>query len=415
MSPHLKKNFSHNFIYLIYASQNEIAGEFLRLSPTNIKSLKRNQVDLSHLLNFVYEFPSKDDSKPRRHHKKRYHIPFKRERFLQANCRFLVSPKPNGDYSSNLGDADSAIDWTYVEEVIFPINVDYECVICLYPPIAPKITKCGHIFCFVCIIRYILQDHFSSRVYVPCPVCQEKICVDDLRIVHLQRVPNYKPQSEIEFVKLKRLKESNIIQLVANETENSPNTHSSSTCDDEQFIQGLPVCGSRHALFNRLTLTLDSEPSHQKEEQQLFEQFQLSVSSGENDQLPYLEAARQLAQEQTIKYQARKNLQSLSLQVENLLKPPVTSSLTNVSSLRGNNKEAFYFYQERNGQQIYTHPLNVKWLLNEYGSFERFPPRISGTIVDIEDWTQDEVCSTRSRSNCCFLNLIHGFSFVSEW
>jgi hypothetical protein len=89
-------------------------------------------------------------------------------------------------------------------------------------------------------------------------VCQETICIDDLRTVHLRRVSNYALQSTIEFVKLKRFKDSNIIQLVTDEINSDPNKKSSLS-EDEKFYQGLPVCTSRHAPFNRILLTFDSE------------------------------------------------------------------------------------------------------------------------------------------------------------
>jgi hypothetical protein len=58
--------------------------EYRFTNPTTTKSPKKHQISLNHLLNFVYEFPSEDEIQPRRQYKKRYHIPFKRERFLQA-------------------------------------------------------------------------------------------------------------------------------------------------------------------------------------------------------------------------------------------------------------------------------------------------------------------------------------------
>jgi hypothetical protein len=61
------------------------------------------------------------------------------------------------------------------------------------------------------------------------------------------------------------------------------------------------------------------------------------------------------------------------------------------------------------GQLIFLHPLNVKWLVLQYGAFSAFPHSLSGKIIDFEDLSQDEVRRIQYCSNASFL-LTGGFS-----
>lgn len=53
------------------------------------------------------------------------------------------------------------------------------CPICLYPPIAAKMTHCGHIYCWPCVLHYLAisdKPHLSK-----CPICYETVKTEDLK------------------------------------------------------------------------------------------------------------------------------------------------------------------------------------------------------------------------------------------
>lgn len=52
------------------------------------------------------------------------------------------------------------------------------CPICLGAPVAAKITKCGHIYCWACMLHYLALSDLSSR---PCPICYEPVAGNDLK------------------------------------------------------------------------------------------------------------------------------------------------------------------------------------------------------------------------------------------
>lgn len=52
------------------------------------------------------------------------------------------------------------------------------CPICLYPPVAARITRCGHIFCWPCMLHYL---SLSERNWSKCPICYEAVHGGDLK------------------------------------------------------------------------------------------------------------------------------------------------------------------------------------------------------------------------------------------
>lgn len=52
------------------------------------------------------------------------------------------------------------------------------CPICLYPPLAARITRCGHIFCWPCMLHYL---SLSERSWSKCPICYEAVHTADLK------------------------------------------------------------------------------------------------------------------------------------------------------------------------------------------------------------------------------------------
>ncbi|KAK5712528.1 hypothetical protein LTR17_017975 [Elasticomyces elasticus] len=110
-------------------------------------------------------------------------------RYIHANYRFIVTPQ--GDYSAQAADADVHIDWNSVLQIIAsPLSQQASCPICLGEPVAPRMPKCGHIFCMPCLIRYMHSDTDNARLahekkarWKKCPICEDSIYVSDTRPV----------------------------------------------------------------------------------------------------------------------------------------------------------------------------------------------------------------------------------------
>lgn len=52
---------------------------------------------------------------------------------------------------------------------------------------------------------------------------------------------------------------------------------------------------------------------------------------------------------------------------------------------------SFYFYQSADGQHIYLHPLDIKVLKHEFGSYDNFPSHIKLPVISIRESTVNGV------------------------
>ncbi|GAA6061557.1 hypothetical protein JCM10212_001089 [Sporobolomyces blumeae] len=177
-------------------------------TPSGRRNGRQNQQDLNHLLGFTLPPRAAPASThlPRRSAKRtNYHHPgFDRQRFVHQ-FRYVV--KPDKDYTAHFADPDIHLDWSDILQVILPTSssalstvstsgidqaVDGEsgrkggaiptCPICLSEPTAARMTKCGHVFCYPCVLHYLaLADH--GQKFRKCPVCHDSIYAKDLKSV----------------------------------------------------------------------------------------------------------------------------------------------------------------------------------------------------------------------------------------
>ncbi|XP_058137453.1 E3 ubiquitin-protein ligase RNF10 isoform X2 [Dasypus novemcinctus] len=151
-------------------------------SPAQFSGPKK--INLNHLLNFTFEPRGQAGHFEGGGHgswgkrNKWGHKPFNKELFLQANCQFVVSE--GQDYTAHFADPDTLVNWDFVEQVRICSHEVPSCPICLYPPTAAKITRCGHIFCWACILHYL---SLSEKTWSKCPICYSSVHKKDLKSV----------------------------------------------------------------------------------------------------------------------------------------------------------------------------------------------------------------------------------------
>lgn len=92
-----------------------------------------------------------------------------------------------------LTDPDAVVDWGQVAMIITFIP---NCPICLTEPTIAKATKCGHIFCWTCILQY-LQNSYK------CPICFQYVASEELKSVIGRDDPLY-DKREMQFKLLKK-------------------------------------------------------------------------------------------------------------------------------------------------------------------------------------------------------------------
>ncbi|GAA5913606.1 hypothetical protein JCM6882_001700 [Rhodosporidiobolus microsporus] len=172
---------------------------------------KGEQQDLNHLLGFT--LPPRQPQPtlahlPRRSNNRSsnargggghgYGGAFDRARFVHT-FRFIV--KPDKDYTAHFADPDLHLDWGDILQVILPTassalstvttgarndqgseSGKSACPICLSEPTAARMTKCGHVFCFPCVLHYLALADPGIK-FRKCPVCHDSIYAKDLKSV----------------------------------------------------------------------------------------------------------------------------------------------------------------------------------------------------------------------------------------
>ncbi|KAJ6520381.1 hypothetical protein C8R45DRAFT_58995 [Mycena sanguinolenta] len=164
------------------------------LTPRRASKMASNQ-SLNHLLNFT--LPPRQTqpppSLPRRSRKTgTQQGVWNKERFVNAQYRFVMNP--NGDYTVHFADPDIFFQWQDILQVIIPRSSALAsasehtgsneglttCPICLSPPTAPRMTKCGHVFCFPCVLHYL---NTSENKWARCPICFDSVNEKQLKSV----------------------------------------------------------------------------------------------------------------------------------------------------------------------------------------------------------------------------------------
>lgn len=94
------------------------------------------------------------------------------------------------NYHAQATNADIHLDWDAVLQILVStITQDASCPICLCSPVAPRMAKCGHIFCLPCLIRYMHSTDDTNPVpekkarWKKCPICWDSVYLSETRPV----------------------------------------------------------------------------------------------------------------------------------------------------------------------------------------------------------------------------------------
>ncbi|CEG41200.1 hypothetical protein, variant 2 [Plasmopara halstedii] len=392
----------------------------------------RNGVSANHLLNF--SLPEREHLAKYHHKKKKSSAPRTQIEYLHANYRFVIAPL-DPECIVPTWDVESLTEWSLVEQVLLWYDAanPQTCPICMDSFRVPKITKCGHIFCWPCILRYLsMTDKYWRR----CPMCFESVQKGHLRSVQLQQL-QIPPRvgSDVTFQFLERPK-SRIFpqlrvlpstQLTDDCTESSAFTHSSSeaaTFAARKRTRKLPNVNDADATYSRI---LEATPEYLRElllaEMRVLQSMDAEFqSSGDVDNLPFVnEAMRNTSERLSISDDCSRGTYG---------KPVTTfASDQSIKPLEHGTNDMYSFYQIANGTYVILHPLNMKCLLKEYtdelehenavevkmestwttetscansrsppaNRYHLVPEQVHGRVLDIEHFIMDEEAQKRFR------------------
>jgi hypothetical protein len=339
------------------------------------------------------------------------------ERCLFCSCQFVVSDK--GEYSVHTSDPDLLVDWDSIELVRLFCHEIPSCPICLYPPRAAKTTRCGHVYCWSCVLHYL---SLGDKKWRKCPICYESIYKRDLKSVVDLSTPQYSPGNVISMRLMVREKNSTLVRPRSQATP-SPSHHSLPplsgedemfskllTCSQEQTLQ-LIVRPEREALVSQLTSLANDELSELCFIEQALEELKVreadltALSDGYVERDATLafsgsedgggeereggeggSASSSMSEETLVTVQTD---DSLGVGMEHVPGSPDTDRVPETALI--------YFYQSGDGQHLYLHTVNARCLVKEYGGLEFAPEVIKGRIVEMEQLTMTEETHSRYR------------------
>uniref|UniRef100_A0A665SZP2 E3 ubiquitin-protein ligase RNF10 n=1 Tax=Echeneis naucrates TaxID=173247 RepID=A0A665SZP2_ECHNA len=370
-------------------------------SPAQFAGPKK--ISLNHLLNFTFEPRGGNGGVGdgghscwgRRNKWGHKHKPFNKELFLQANCQFVVTD--DQDYKAHFTDPDTLVNWDCVQQVRIYSHEVPSCPICLYPPLAARITRCGHIFCWPCMLHYL---SLSDKSWSKCPICYEAVHSADLKSVVAMETRQY-TVGDVITMRLMRREKGALVAMP-----------SSQWVKVEEPVRFGDACLSP---YSKLLLTSPAQVLSLLAEEKAALQTQLSQE--EDAQGCFIQSALCLLQvTQCIKLFYCFELPALPGGIlESVLEEPPEAMMDPAPEPQLDEESSadqaqpgrppvsvvhgpyYYFYQAEDCQQMFLHPVNVRCLLHEYGSLEASPDSITATVVEIVGHTVTEDIRRRHR------------------
>lgn len=356
-------------------------------------SSRRGQTSITHLLNYSSRphFENHHHSYNRNYRRNPtwgpgsgYHAADK-ARYVHANYRFIVSPK--GSYSKQAVDADEHLEWDDVLQVLASAESQAaSCPICLSEPVAPRMAKCGHIFCLPCLIRYMhtsVSDEPTAsekkQRWRKCPICDDIIHVSDTRPVRFyagQESPLPRPGDDVVLRLMMRYDKSTLAlpkeggAEVLDSGDEIPWHFAANVLDYARMMRG--TTDYMTAEYDR---EIEELTKQEKEDELMFNE------DGEWTQ------------------KAIKAIEVTKDKVKDLGEVEVAvaeASKTASSNGARHSDHDFYFYTSP--PHLYLSPLDIRILKTKYGAFSQFPSTLLPRVEHISTGnTVDDALRKRAR------------------
>ena len=315
----------------------------------------------------------------------------------QSHFRFLINPNSEivNNYNSYKHKNFKNISWKDIELVYFYCHENYTCPICLESKLCcPVISKCGHVFCYPCIISlYNYYKDLNDIKNIPCcPLCKGIIDMnsDDDYFKICQKIENinYNIDMKIKFNLILRDKKSpTLFNLVYDPLlTNWENSF-------RYKMRDIPEKDSKEFSFSRIFF------ANEKIMNNILNQYKTDLNDLKTEFFSTSDNLKKISINQCID-----KIDSLinSCKYEKKSKEDNQKNKDNsVKTYKKNIKENFFseesddlkvdidykkyslFYQEEKGDIYYLDPLIMEILLYEYGDYNSLPTELEGNIIDI--------------------------------
>ncbi|XP_050078980.1 RING finger protein 10 [Anopheles maculipalpis] len=341
---------------------------------------------------------------------------YNKEQFLQANCQFVV--RAGEDYEGLLAAPDQLVDWGKVEQIHVLSSEEPQCPICLYPPVAAKMTKCGHVYCWPCILHYLA---LSDKTWRKCPICYEAIHLPDLRSAVSKPFHAFGTGEYVTLQLMRREKGTMKVVEVGDDMEVGVT---------RPVVVAIPHFDATvgNSILTKLLLTDTVQMLKIMEREQTELENQLVSDGAEAPENMFVQQALDILGEKRSNLMASKAIIFPAPAEKTVLRgtsdegeqAEVQSADSHEDTHDGTSDEAsssdfmideesnftvgdidivptaqcagqhYYFYQSLDGQPLFLHSINSRMLQAMYGSLDRSPHRITGRVVQKDSCSMDE-------------------------
>ncbi|KAK1750817.1 hypothetical protein QBC47DRAFT_352232 [Echria macrotheca] len=346
-------------------------------------SSRRGQTSITHLLNYALPPRPYYDS----HHalsSRSYrrnptwglgsgHHAIDKARYVHANYRFVVSP--DGSYTSQAADADEHLEWSNVLQIIASAESQQtSCPICLSEPVAPRMAKCGHIYCLPCLMRFMSssptgENEKKQNRWRKCPICEDAVFISEVKPVRFyagQESPLPRPGDDVILRLMMRNAKSTLAlpreggAEVLSSVDDIPWHFAANVLDYARIMKG-----TGDYMAEEFDREVEDLLRQEKEDELLFQE--------DNEWTQKAMRAITTAKEKI------KGLGDVEM--------AISSRAAGKSQFRPTDMD-FYFYTS--APHLYLSPLDIRILKTTYGAFSAFPstllPRVehisTGHVVD---------------------------------
>lgn len=391
---------------------------------------RKPESNLNHLLNFSYARPAAGaaGSLPLRRNARTtpsygrgsgYH-PLDKAHFVNANYRFVVHP--SGDYRPNLIESDIPVPWENVLQVLASVQSQCNaCPICLEAvPVAPRMAKCGHVFCLPCALRYLDSEDVktgkTTGKWRKCPICFDGIYAHELRSVRWFSGDDMLPEKGSDVtLQLIRRNAGSMFALPRDsdsiQDDVVPWHNRSDALEYARLVKGDAAYMSAQAereVHDLLIMKEQDEQAFGDEDQwtaksiDVIETYStVHCSLGLAPRQETLSSARRKTSRPPIEYSPAAGPHEFQAEAATISRRPIVTGLKRgdvvEDGLESASGDAYYFYQPRTGSHYYLSALDIRVLKKAFTSFAEFPSALIAKVEHATTVSVDDDLRRRSK------------------
>ncbi|KAI9291207.1 hypothetical protein K502DRAFT_326404 [Neoconidiobolus thromboides FSU 785] len=402
---------------------------------------KKGKIKVNNLLNFTLPERHFSDhimghSNNRRHHKNMGNLMFNKVKFINANFRFVLNP--NQDYTVILADPDACVEWSHVEQVIVNAREEITCAICLNEPMGGRMTSCGHIYCYSCLLHYLAIE--NDKQWKKCPICYESIYEKALKPIHIIDNLGLKlnEKEEVEFKLMRKVGDMNFF-VPANESTEWLNFAIKLPFDAKYFIpmdfinlgfnEYKFLLASEEGLVNKFNKDIKELKELEneircitKEEKEIYfiqlainkiehKMKKLNINKGLEELYHYWfnEVEKEAKEESEEVKEGKEDMEETKKVNETNIEMNNISNELETLTINSKQQHNTTIYQLNNGQFIYLYPLYNKILKEEYNN--QLPPKLNLNMIYFEEISINSSVKKRYKElqflpDTCIITLI---------